>query len=714
MRYRPVLLPILALFLGGSLAAAPAWRGPVTLIQPDGTAFTALLRGDERSHILTTTDGCAILRDPDGTYRYARYDDQGRKHSTGIRVGEAASPAESRIIPYNMIRGLARESGLPAVRSLPQPRTKAGGPHRVPVILAQFPDLAFRYGRTDFAALLNDGPESAAAYFGAIFGTAFTFDVTDVVTLPHKYAYYGENGSDDHDKNPQQLVYDACTAASGSVGFSRYDNDGDGEVEAVFVFFAGGDEAEGAGDDHPWSHQWNLHSKGLALTLDGVKVDTYACAAELRRTDDRYGLATIGTFCHEYSHTFGLPDLYDVDYEASGGTAEALWRFTSLMDGGNHDNYGRTPPTYNAVERHLLGLGTALPLTIGRHTLSPLQDSGTYGILEDGDGEAFLFECRASTGWDAYIGGSGLLIYHLDRSTRPAGMSDTRREALTAVQRWQYGEVNCRPDYQCADLVEADADAVDAYRTAIGTHDYHTVYRLVRRVFFPQGGTRFTPYTTPAFTFRSGTGSPLSLIGIGRDGEDVTFTVVESGTAVLPTALMDKDGIDAFQDAAILSWSASEPDYEGPAILRWGIDGEWEEREVLPYRPGLYACILEGLVPLTSYDVEIFFRVGDLEGRKDTAGGFFTRKRPARSYPYIWFNRKVGRNDDGSFPTGSRIPLRAYSPRDIAAVEWTLDGREIAVEADGYYTLTAGGLLRAVITYEDGAHDIVTKTITLR
>jgi hypothetical protein len=83
MKTGPVLTTILALFIGGiQLLALPARKGPVKITQRDGTSFMARLKGDEFAHILTTVDGCAVIRDEDGYYNYAYYDQDGVRHST--------------------------------------------------------------------------------------------------------------------------------------------------------------------------------------------------------------------------------------------------------------------------------------------------------------------------------------------------------------------------------------------------------------------------------------------------------------------------------------------------------------------------------------------------------------------------------------------------------------------------------------------------------
>ena len=269
-------------------------------------------------------------------------------------------------------------------------------------------------------------------------------------------------------------------------------SDGDGEVDNVFVFFAGPNEAEGAGEKYIWPHMWYIKDgAGIDFPCDGVIVNNYACTSELM-LDDNYTtyttLASIGTFCHEYTHTFGIPDLYDTDSEGSGGYSEAMWNSIDLMDAGNHNDRGRTPPNYSAVERWYFGMGEGKPLTEGRHTLRPVQENNDYYYLTtDNESELWLFECRRAAGWDAYIGGSGLLVYHIDFSERPAGESTSASKVVTALERWSLNELNARPDHQCVDLIEPDPAARQNYQTAVKNRNYDAINTLASHAFWPFG-----------------------------------------------------------------------------------------------------------------------------------------------------------------------------------------------------------------------------------
>lgn len=728
-------MAVMALFPGcqEDCCAAPALRKDIALYQPDGTSFMARLRGDEFMKILTTTDGYVIGQDNDGWYCYAYYNEDGCKVRTEYKAGQDA-PAEiksrSRMIPYGMLRAIAagkrakvndveKESVLARIKASRGTGTKSEGTieekHGI-VILAQFKDLKFQDGHTkdSFVKMLtepgysyNGAKGSAMDYFNTQFEGQYTFsfDVSDIVTLSNGFAYYGKNDSSGDDVRAAEMIEEACRLADSQIDFSKYDDDGDGEVDNVFVFFAGGDEAEYAGDDHIWSHAWYLWNGAMInLTLDGVRINRYACTAELHRLDtgNSYVLSGIGTFCHEFSHTLGLADYYDTDYEESGGISDALWGSTALMDSGNQNNEGNTPPNFNAIDRDAIGIWTAEELAEGTHVLEPIDVSGKYYRMDtDNEGEYFLFECRTDEGWDRYIGGSGLLIYHIDKSKGDAGFSSAYGRTLSAERRWQYNEVNCNPAHQCADLVEA-----------------YPMAGNVSQIFFPYmtssvSHKAFTPLTEPAFVFWDGTESPLAITDIARQGKNIVLTVSKyDGAPSGPAGVVS----EIFQDAAIITWNTAMADKDSEMVIRWkrssGSD-EYQEATVKPYdaEGRMFSFTIEGLTPRTSYKCEITQRKDDIE--KTVPCNFMTKSTRNYKYPFIYLYN-MEKNEDGTFPAGSKFPLRLFNAYDAAEIVWTMDGKTITPDASGYYIPSRSGEMKAVIYYEDGTKAAVSKTITIR
>lgn len=716
MKCHKHILFLLTFFLSVSALAGPVHDRMVTLVQPDGTSFAARFRGDEFIRIKTDLHGHAIMQDAEGWWCYASYETDGSKVCSGIRVGDKAPGSvisASIDIPY---RKLYEHAGI-LKRSLaeqkePTPvRTKGKTVKHGLVILAQFADLGFKHKRADFEALLtkegysmNNASGSAKEYFDAQFGGSvdFEFSVSDIVTLSQDLAYYGGNTSVakgvESDKNPEEMVIEACRLVDPHIDFSLYDDDGDGEVDNVFVFFAGGDEAEGAGDDCIWSHAWYIKDgAGRNLVLDGKTINRYACTSEMTRYQDASGkivqrLAGIGSFCHEYSHTLGLPDMYDTDYEASGGQADALWVSTSLMDGGNYNNLGSVPPNFNALEREILGLSE--PVVIERsgvYRLEPVDKGGQcYRINTEEDDEYYLLECRSGAGWDAYVGGKGLLLYHIDKTQRSSGYSDSYGKDITADMRWTlYNEVNCRPDHQCADLIEAIPGASN-----------------VRNVFYPVYGV--TDIDEESFSSWSGEVGRFAITGIRMEGENVVFNVIGGDEEVPPLPV--SIGCEKFQDAAIITFESNRI-YDGEATISWGVTGkDVQTLNVASHEPGKYAVVLDGLTPRTSYTVTISFVLNDVAGKEGTVS--FMTNSDNGGYPYIYL-KNVKRNPDGTFPMGSRLPLRIYNAIGAKDILWTFNGGWICPDKSGYYKVRKDGELKAVISWEDGSKDVLVKEIKI-
>ena len=732
------LLPLMSyiFLLSQVLSASPARKGLLNLRQPDGTTVQAYLTGDEHGHLVRTPDGCSLVQDADGWWCYARYDYYGHRLNTGEHAGAPDTPGEviaaSRNIPFDLLarKRLARVNRTLPLRERERARTlrtRADGAetplrHGL-VILAQFKDLPFTYSREDFVNLIN-GPEptSALSYFNDQWkdGYVFKFDITDVVTLPQDFAYYGTNNDDGEDDLAAQMIKDACEAVGPEINFADYDNDGDGEVDNVFVFYAGPNESEGAGPKYVWPHMWYLQSgAGITFRRDGVLVDNYACTSELKVDDNGSTyttFATIGTFCHEYTHTFGIPDLYDTDSEGSGGYAEAMWNCIDLMDAGNHNDRGRTPPNYSSVERWYFGMGEGQALTEGRHTLRPVEeDNGYFYLTTDDESEIWLLECRRATGWDAHIGGNGLLVYHIDFSERPAGESTSASKVVTALDRWSLNEVNARPEYQCVDLIEPDPTARQNYQNAIKNRNYDAIYTLASHAFWPFGDVNIlTCDTDPAFRFRSGADSPIGIsdICLNADGS-VSFIAFNDLEEKAPAVKVESQAV--FQDATIIQWSAVDPTFEGNSILRWGLadDTRLTEVEVTPYETGRYACVIEGLKPTTAYKVQLLCRRGAVPGPVNGNASFTTKSdKKADSWPYIYL-KDAARGSDGSFTLDTPLPLRVYNAPEADGVSWYFDGQAIAPGPDGYWHIARSGELKAVI-HRGAETEVITKKMIVK
>ena len=302
-------------------------------------------------------------------------------------------------------------------------QTPYKGQKRGLVILAEFTDAKFKSGhdRQKYNDILNtpgyttqEGFRgSVADYFRDQSDGQFelVFDVVGPYPTKRSYKYYGENDAAGQDKRPEEMVIEMCRAADDEVNFNDYDWDGDGEVDEVFVVYAGKGEADTEKEDCIWPHMWALDEAGKRLVLDGCKINTYACANEIDASSKING---IGTFCHEFSHCLGLPDFYDITYSGEFGMGDF-----DLMAGGNYNGNGFCPPCFTAYEKMVCGWQQ--PIVLGAEdmtidSLKPMSQNGDFYIIYN-DGhpdEYYLIENRQKTGWDESYPARGLLITHVD------------------------------------------------------------------------------------------------------------------------------------------------------------------------------------------------------------------------------------------------------------------------------------------------------------
>ena len=446
MRKR-MLAALVALLAGFQVMnAIPARPGRFTAIQPDGTRLTLERHGDEWGHWFTDASGRMFQQDEDGFYRVISDSEATaiREHASARRIARRSTQGR---------RAMAR-SGQNAVL----------GRRHFLVILVEFNNLSFKEANDSlaFTNLMNQVGYSANGGTGSARDFYYDnshgrfepiFDVYGPVKLTKDYSYYGKNDSWGNDQHAEEAVAEGCIALDDEIDFSLYDNDGDGKVDLVFMYYAGRGEADGGGSNTIWPHQWELTSAGINLALDGVTVDSYACSSELAGYSGTF--TGVGTACHEFGHAMGLPDFYDTDYETNG-EAGALYSY-STMCGGAYNNDGRTPPYFNFEERMLLGwVDESDYLTFDRtgdYTILPIDGDVAYRTFTDMDGEYFVYENRTKTGWDLYLPGEGMIVYHVDKSTRKVSGSTT---AKALWDNWHdTNSINAKGSHPCFYIVPA-------------------------------------------------------------------------------------------------------------------------------------------------------------------------------------------------------------------------------------------------------------------
>ena len=428
---------------------------PVQVRQADGTTITVILRGDEHINWYTTLDGVLLVQATDNSYYVGKVTKDGRLIATQQLAHEAAwrSNAETNLISkqdkdkfYSYVSKVAEQSEN-SYNNRPLTRVTVdsgyGGvpyfPHtgspKVLVILAEFADTTFTIQNTKQVFtnyLMNEGHFTETAYrqngnYKGVRGYfkdcsygkfTPTFDVVGPVKLPKPQTYYGAG-----DDNITDLMTDACNAVDNEVDFSQYDANGDGMVDLVYIIYAG----------HSANYRGNTSTdiwpkSGTTIiskTFDGKSIRRYGVSNELagreNKKKEKETINGIGLFCHEFSHTLGLPDIYAIPGTAAADQDNQGMEYWDLMDGGTEVQNGRVPSPYLAWEREAMGWMTIDKLTSDQQVtdLKSLENGGkAYKILNKNVANEFIvLQSIQQGGW--YQGWTktqipkGLLAYRI-------------------------------------------------------------------------------------------------------------------------------------------------------------------------------------------------------------------------------------------------------------------------------------------------------------
>lgn len=414
---KKILLSLCFAIVSLGVFAVKAITAPITIIQSDGTPITVLLHGDEDFSWYTDVNGNILERHGNDFTKIAM-----SKEEFFAKAQRAHSKNIVRRIPIGT-------------------RTPAYFPHvgspKALVILVQFPDTSATDSTSHFSAAdpkktfndylnargkltdygLREGRNfgSVYQYFNDMSGGMFKpqFDVVGPYTMIRPESYYGQNSSSHRDINIRELVIDACTAADADVDFSKYDNNGDGTADLVYIIYAGYSESNGAPEDAIWPQAFSVNDGNF----DGVKIGFSGVNNELNfypgcvLSPPYKRINGIGLFCHEFSHTLGLPDLYSglaVDNQEM--------EYWDLMDGGEYTDNGYTPTPYTPWEKEVMGWTTLKPLADDSVKVTLAPDSALK--INSTTSQYVILHNIQNKGWARKLFGHGMLVYRIDYGTR--------------------------------------------------------------------------------------------------------------------------------------------------------------------------------------------------------------------------------------------------------------------------------------------------------
>lgn len=431
--------------------AIPAKKSWKVVSQSDGTTIRVSQAGDEHLHYYITEDNVPLYKAADNRYCYLTIEN-GKLHNSGMLAHESAARSAKELQVMNTIHDLA-----PIARQMAAKKRSAakrcGRPDRLPskddisvfkgskkalVILAAFSDKSFSKGDDAIVKFYdevlnqegysqNGAAGSVHDYFKDMSRGEFdlTFDIVGPVKVSKSATYYGGPspimGGADH---IGEFITEAIKKADEKcdIDWKKYDWDDDGEVEQVFVLYAGYGQATGGPTGTIWPNAWTLdealqNSDGNGgFSIDGVFINQYACSNELYLDSGTVPMG-LGVFCHEFSHCMGLPDMYDTNYGSTPTMGD--W---DLLAGGSYNGpqgIGWCPAGWTSYERAYAGWLELTELKAGDiiKGMTSLEeaDGKAYVIYNDNHkDEYYLLENHKGMGWDKYTPENGLLIIHVD------------------------------------------------------------------------------------------------------------------------------------------------------------------------------------------------------------------------------------------------------------------------------------------------------------
>ena len=441
-------------------------RHPFCHIQPDGTTVQLMLLGDEYFHYFQTIDGVPALIDENGFAYYALHN--GKELATSQHIAHDLDKRNkeelvfSNHCKYVLSKELDNKNSLKRIKKNVNRNFLQGGKRgsykgnkKGLVILVNFSNRQMLPSSPlEIRKMFNETGYNGNHHVGSVHDYFYDqsygvfnlfFDVVGPVNVSRTFGYYGGNrGLTGSDNYPQQMVIEACNLADSLVNFADYDWNHDGSADQVFIIYAGYGEATGGVSSTVWPHESKLSYSDIELILDGIKIDTYACANELYGNSGNIMMG-IGTACHEFSHCMGLPDLYDTDY--SGAFGMNRW---DIMDAGSYSGprgIGEVPCGYSAYERYCAGWLDFEEIDKQKdYILLPLNDNPSAYVLRNQNkkDEFLTFENRQPAKWFKYVGTHtdmhGMLVVHIDYD----------------ASKWNNNKVNDSKKHQRESIIPAD------------------------------------------------------------------------------------------------------------------------------------------------------------------------------------------------------------------------------------------------------------------
>ena len=455
---------------------------------------------------------------------------------------------------------LGQGADMFSLRSVVPSTWKSGmatvGAGRVLALRVSFPDHSFADDDTLEAldALINGGGTSAFPYeslhayyerasYGAldISGTAVDYQAK------HERSYY------QHDIN--SLFVEALDALDETLDLSRFDGNGDGYIDCVYLHFAGPDAGWGS---TWWSQEWTVPQQAppevYERSWDGMRLWNACLLADNCAAD-----MAASTLIHETGHVLGLPDLYSYRKSTIGLSGRSGCLTFDLMDNNAGDTNAffkwmlgwideskvvRVVANADGIDVRRGGVTQhydehSIDQVLSAFTSSDLAECGGFIAVSDSgdllDPAKGLFSSFYLLQYDRYAGNQSLVYKRGGQDFKlPSGFRLFRVQAALSAEGddYLYQNTSGTPGNQLIELVDPDMDAAHSsgigYAPAAITGDGYGCMLY--------DGQEVSPTTYPSTNFGESIGGGFTglTFSFGECGEDSGAVTVSWSDADAP------------------------------------------------------------------------------------------------------------------------------------------------------------------------------------
>ncbi len=567
---KKILLSIAFALMGFvSTFAAKAHPGLTTITQSDGTQLSIRLNGDEHTHWYTTSDGVLLVQVGKSYYIAQVEDDGSLKATPQLAHNESdRGEREKNVIAqqdkdtfFNLNNSNTQNLAKPIGNITPAYFPHTGSPKAL-VILVEFQDVKFTTANpvATFTHYLKGqageaAPEANDVYMSSYGKSTYTnygsvyqyfydmskgqftpqFDIVGSVTLSKNSAYYGGNINGGTDTHYPEMIAEACKLVSDKVNFADYDQNNDGYVDLVYIIYAGYSESIGSNSsDCIWPKAgtgtfYDPDTKKV-LSLNDKQICRFGLNNELNLAPTQTTVAGkpflngIGLFCHEFTHTMGIPDLYPTIEKARVDNQNP--EYWDLMDGGEYTYNGYCPTPYSPWEMDVMGWTTPTELddNAKQITLEPYENDHLAYKINGENNEYLLVQNIQQSGWWQRQLGHGLLIWRIDYPYETVSLDYRLNNTI--------GKPNVM-------IVPADGYVISDYQHGDGQKWTDAQYKASLKADTYPGTENVTQLLSVKLN-NSTLEKPIYNIKENEDGI-VTFDYLKDSTTGVNTAIAGKD-----------------------------------------------------------------------------------------------------------------------------------------------------------------------------